>query len=83
MPERRILVATDGSEQGAGWELALRAERRRTGGLEVDPSRAADVLQDDGVVAGSTGKQILVRAVPKSVTTRLLHVPHRSLTVVP
>ena len=48
MQSRRILVATDGSEQGAERDLARRAERLRAGGLEV--------------VTGRTGKQSAARA---------------------
>ncbi|HZW87572.1 MAG TPA: universal stress protein [Myxococcaceae bacterium] len=83
MPDRRILVAADGSEQGAGRDLARRAERLRTGGLEDDTLKVAEVFEPDGVVTGSTGKQSLGRAVPGSVATRLLHVLRRPLVVVP
>ena len=53
MPDRRILVAADGSEQGAGRDLARRAERLRTGGLQVDTRKVADVVEADLVGAGS------------------------------
>jgi len=53
MPDRRILVAADGSEQGAERDLARRAERLRTGGLEDDTSKVAEVFEADLVGAGS------------------------------
>lgn len=46
MPDPRIL-ATDGSEQGAERDLARQAEWLRTGGLEVDTSKVADVFEAD------------------------------------
>jgi nucleotide-binding universal stress UspA family protein len=87
-------MVLDAEQQGAERDLAQRAERLRTGGLKVEtlvrvgsaPEVVADVadsLEADLVVAGSTGKGALQRAVLGSVTTRLLHVLRRPLLVVP
>ena len=87
-------MVLDAEQQGAERDLAQRAERLRTGGLKVDTlirvgsapevvAEVADAVGADLVVAGSTGKGALERAVLGSVTTRLLHMLRRPLLVVP
>jgi nucleotide-binding universal stress UspA family protein len=87
-------MVLDAEQQGAERDLAQRAERLRTGGLKVQtlvrvgsaPQVVAEVADEVGadlVVAGSTGKGALQRAVLGSVTTRLLHALRRPLLVVP
>jgi nucleotide-binding universal stress UspA family protein len=87
-------MVLDAEQQGAERDLAQRAERLRTGGLKVETlvrvgsapevvAEVADSVGADLVVAGSTGKGALERAVLGSVTTRLLHVLRRPLLVVP
>jgi len=87
-------IVLDAEQQGAERDLAQRAERLRTGGLKVDTlirvgsapevvAEVADAVGADLVVAGSTGKGALERAVLGSVTTRLLHMLRRPLLVVP
>ena len=87
-------MVLDAEQQGAERDLAQRAERLRTGGLKVDTlirvgsapevvAEVADAVGADLVVAGSTGKGALQRAVLGSVTTRLLHELRRPLLVVP
>ena len=87
-------LVLEAEQQGAERDLAERAERLRSRGLEVQTvvrvGAAADVLvavaestRADLVVAGSTGKGALQRALLGSVTTRLLHVLRRPLLVVP
>jgi nucleotide-binding universal stress UspA family protein len=87
-------MVLDAEQQGAERDLAQRAERLRTGGLKVDTliqvgsapevvAEVADAVGADLVVAGSTGKGALQRAVLGSVTTRLLHMLRRPLLVVP
>lgn len=87
-------MVLDAEQQGAERDLAQRAERLRTGGLKVETlvrvgsapqvvAEVADAVGADLVVAGSTGKGALQRAVLGSVTTRLLHELRRPLLVVP
>ena len=87
-------MVLDAEQQGAERDLAQRAERLRTGGLKVETLvrvgsapqvvvEVADAVGADLVVAGSTGKGALQRAVLGSVTTRLLHELRRPLLVVP
>ena len=87
-------MVLDAEQQGAERDLAQRAERLRTGGLKVETlvrvgsapqvvAEVADAVGADLVVAGSTGKGALQRAVLGSVTTQLLHELRRPLLVVP
>lgn len=87
-------LVLEAEQQGAERDLAERAERLRSRGLQVETvvrvGAAPDVLVDvaestgaDLVVAGSTGKGTIQRAILGSVTTRLLHVLRRPLLVVP
>ena len=87
-------MVLDAEQQGAERDLAQRAERLRTDGLKVETlvrvgsapqvvAEVADAVGADLVVAGSTGKGALQRAVLGSVTTRLLHELRRPLLVVP
>ena len=87
-------MVLDAEQQGAERDLAQRAERLRTGGLKVETLvrvgsapqvvvEVADAVGADLVVAGSTGKGALQRAVLGSVTTQLLHELRRPLLVVP
>jgi nucleotide-binding universal stress UspA family protein len=84
----------EAEQQGAERDLAERAARLREGGGKVETvirvGAAPDVLVEEAqargvdlVVAGSTGKGALQRALLGSVTTRLLHVLRRPLLVVP
>jgi len=93
-PAAGLEIVLDAEQQGAERDLAQRAERLRTGGLKVDTlirvgsapevvAEVADAVGADLVVAGSTGKGALERAVLGSVTTRLLHMLRRPLLVVP
>ena len=87
-------MVLEAEQQGAERDLAERAARLREGGVEVETvvrvGPAPDVLVEEAetrradlVVAGSTGKGALQRALLGSVTTRLLHVLRRPLLVVP
>ena len=87
-------MVLDAEQQGAERDLAQRAERLRTDGLKVETlvrvgsapqvvAEVADAVGADLVVAGSTGKGALQRAVLGSVTTQLLHELRRPLLVVP
>jgi len=93
-PVAGLELVLEAEQRGAERDLAERAERLRSHGLEVQTvvrvGAAADVLVEvaestgaDLVVAGSTGKGALQRALLGSVTTRLLHVLRRPLLVVP
>jgi nucleotide-binding universal stress UspA family protein len=93
-PVAGLELVLEAEQQGAERDLAERAARLRSRGLEVQTvvrvGAAADVLLEvaestkaDLVVAGSTGKGALQRALLGSVTTRLLHVLRRPLLVVP
>lgn len=93
-PVAGLELVLEAEQQGAERDLAERAERLRSRGLEVQTvvrvGAAPDVLVEvaestkaDLVVAGSTGKGALQRALLGSVTTRLLHVLRRPLLVVP
>lgn len=87
-------LVLEAEQRGAERILAERAERLRARGLEVrtsvrvgaPPEVVLDVAESaaaDLVVAGSTGKDAVQRAILGSVTTRLLHVLRRPLLVVP
>jgi nucleotide-binding universal stress UspA family protein len=87
-------MVLDAEQQGAERGLAERAERLRGQGLRVETAvrvgAAPDVVTEvaeataaDLVMAGSTGKGAVQRALLGSVTTRLLHLLRRPLLVVP
>lgn len=93
-PVAGLELVLEAEQQGAERDLAERAKRLAGKGLEVQTlvrvGAAADVVVDiaeqtdaDLVVAGSTGKGAIQRALLGSVTTRLLHVLRRPLLVVP
>ena len=87
-------MVLEAEQQGAERDLAERAERLRGQGARVETviqvGTASNVVADvaeatnaDLVVAGSTGKGAIQRAILGSVTTRLLHLLRRPLLVVP
>ncbi|HUM11114.1 MAG TPA: universal stress protein [Myxococcaceae bacterium] len=93
-PVAGLELVLEAEQQGAERDLAQRAERLRGQGLPVETvvqvGAAADVVAGvadataaDLVVAGSTGKGAIERALLGSVTTRLLHFLRRPLLVVP
>ncbi len=93
-PVAGLEMVLEAEQRGAERDLAERAERLRAQGLRVEtvvrvggaPEVVADVAEAaraDLVVAGSTGKGALQRALLGSVTTRLLHQLRRPLLVVP
>lgn len=93
-PVAGLEMVLEAEQQGAERDLAERAARLREGGGKVETvirvGAAPDVLVEEAqargvdlVVAGSTGKGALQRALLGSVTTRLLHVLRRPLLVVP
>ncbi|HVP61869.1 MAG TPA: universal stress protein [Myxococcaceae bacterium] len=93
-PVAGLEMVLEAEQRGAERDLAERAEYLRAQGLRVETvirvGAAADVVVEvadangaDLVVAGSTGKGALQRAILGSVTTRLLHLLRRPLLVVP
>jgi nucleotide-binding universal stress UspA family protein len=93
-PAAGLEIVLEAEQQGAERDLAERAKQLRNGGFEVQtvvrvggaPDAVVEVAEAVGadlVVAGSTGKGAIQRAVLGSVTTRLLHVLRRPLLVVP
>lgn len=93
-PVAGLQMVIEAEQQGAERDLAERAERLRAAGVEVEtvvrvgPTidmllEEAEARRADLVVAGSTGKGALQRALLGSVTTRLLHLLRRPLLVVP
>ncbi len=93
-PVAGLEMVLEAEQQGAERDLAERADRLRGKGLEVRTVvrvgaapdvvvEVSDEMDADLVVAGSTGKGAIQRAILGSVTTRLLHVLRRPLLVVP
>ncbi len=93
-PVAGLELVLEAEQQGAERDLAQRAERLRGQGLSVETvvqvgaapdvvAGVADATAADLVVAGSTGKDAIERALLGSVTTRLLHLLRRPLLVVP